>query len=89
MKKACEFTLLKAWAMKEGPKEENPLEPLIEEIVRAGREPLTCQKVIMGDIPDGLFTYHEPKVCSECGEAYRYGLGNRCQRCVEPFLEPA
>ncbi|MFH1351034.1 MAG: formylmethanofuran dehydrogenase subunit E family protein [Pseudomonadota bacterium] len=87
LKKMEQFPLVKAWAMKEKPRGENPFEPLIEEMIRAGREMLSCQEIIVGAFPEGLSPYGQPKVCSGCGEAFRYGKDDRCPRCLEPYAE--
>ena len=36
------YPCVKSWALQRRPKKENPLEPLIEEMVGAGRDMLTC-----------------------------------------------
>jgi formylmethanofuran dehydrogenase subunit E len=80
------FPLVKAWAMKEKDKKESPLEPLMEEMIHAGRDMLTCQQGIVGEIPDGLSAYDQPKICSGCGEAFRSGGKDMCQGCRKAFF---
>jgi formylmethanofuran dehydrogenase subunit E len=87
LRKLNEFPLIRAWAMKEKPKKDNPMEPLIEEMVRAGRNMFTCQKVIIGEIPDRLSPYDKPRLCNGCGEAFRSGSDDLCEGCQEPFFE--
>jgi formylmethanofuran dehydrogenase subunit E len=86
LEKARRFPLLGAWAMKEKAKDENPLEPLLDEIVRAGRDPLTCREIRLNGVPEGRMPYGDPKICPRCGEAYRYGPGGICEGCAQPFL---
>jgi len=87
LKKLERFPGIKVWSMKEKPKKEVPLESLIEEMVQAGRDMLTCQKVVIGQIPDRLSFYGRPRVCARCGEAFRYSSGDLCQSCLEPILK--
>jgi len=87
LQKLDQFPMVRAWAMKEKPKKDCPLEPLIEEMAKAGRAMLACQKVIVGDIPDGLSSYGQPKICSTCGEAFRFGSHNLCHGCLEAFFK--
>lgn len=85
-KKVCRYPLVLAWAMKEKPKKENPLKPLIDEMVMGGRDMLTCQKVIIRTIPEKGPSYSQPRFCSNCGEAFRGGSGSICQGCKNKFF---
>jgi len=85
--KVARYPLVKAWALKEKLKTENPLEPLIEEMIKGGRGMLTCRKGLIGSIPEKLVPYDQPRLCSNCGEAFRYGSDNICQGCLEPFFQ--
>lgn len=86
-KKVGRYPLVKAWALKEKPKRENPLEPLIEEMIKDGRNMLTCRKGIIRTIPEKLVPYDQPRLCSKCGETFRCGSDNICQGCLEPFFK--
>jgi len=79
------YPRVKSWALHERSKKENPLEPLIEEMVRGGRDILTCQEVIINKISEKLAAYGQPRICSTCGEAYRSGSDAICQGCLQPF----
>ena len=89
IKKLDQFPLVRAWAMKETSKKENPLDALIEEMTRAGRDMLTCSKVVVGKIPDRLLPYAHPRLCSKCGESFRYGMNDICAGCIEPYVRSA
>jgi hypothetical protein len=78
--------LLRAWAMKEKPKRENPLEPLIREIVEAGRAPFTAQKGILTHVPGDPAPYGDPRICPVCGEASRSESKGPCATCRAPFF---
>jgi formylmethanofuran dehydrogenase subunit E len=80
------YPRVRAWAMKEKPKAENPMEPLIDEMVRAGRQVLTFEKVILESVPELSPPYGQPKICVQCGEAFRSGAGETCHGCAIPFL---
>jgi len=86
-KKVARYPLVKAWALKEKPKRENPLEPLIEEMIKGGRNMLTCRKGIIGTIQQKPVPYDQPRLCSKCGEAFRCGSDNICQGCLKPFFK--
>ncbi|MFH1481631.1 MAG: formylmethanofuran dehydrogenase subunit E family protein [Pseudomonadota bacterium] len=86
MHKSKEFPLVKAWAMKEKSRDQAPLEPLIDEMVRAGRDILSVQKVTIEGVLQKLSPYGDPVICSRCGEGFRFGSGGVCQRCLEPFF---
>jgi len=85
--KVVRYPLVKAWALKEKLKTENPLEPLIDEMIKGGRDMLTCRKGLIGSIPEKLVPYEQPRLCSNCGEAFRCGSDNICQGCLEPFFQ--
>ena len=88
-KKLDQLPLVKAWAMKETSKKENPLEALIAEMVSAGRNMLTLRRVVIGKITDRLLPYGDPGLCAKCGESFRYGKNNICAGCVDPFVAEA
>jgi formylmethanofuran dehydrogenase subunit E len=77
------YPLVKAWAMKQKPKKENPLEPLIEQMVEGWRNILACRKVDVKIIPKNLASYGHPRLCIKCGEAFRSGSGDICPGCIE------
>lgn len=85
--KVAGYPLVKAWALKEKLKTENPLEPLIEEMIKAGRNILACRKGLIGKIPEKLAPYEQPRLCSNCGEYFRNGSSNICQGCLKPFFQ--
>ena len=85
--KMGKYPRVRAWAMKEAAKKENPLEPLIEEMILAGRDILICKEVLIEQIPEHLAPYGRPRICSACGEAFRFGPGDACQACKTPFYK--
>ena len=87
LEKLALYPLVKAWAMKEKAKGENPLDPLVEEMILAKRDILTCKAILIGHIPDQLAPYGQPRICSACGEAFRFGSGDICQACDPFFME--
>jgi formylmethanofuran dehydrogenase subunit E len=82
----CQFPLIRAWAMKERSKKENPLDPLIEEMMHAGRRIFGCQEVVVDKIPGALPAYSNPKICPICHEPFRYGTHGICVSCADPFF---
>jgi formylmethanofuran dehydrogenase subunit E len=84
--KLASYPLVKAWAMKEVPKKENPLEPLIDEMIRGWRGLFSLRQFTMGPVPDENAPYGTPRICTGCGEAFRFGSGDRCQGCREPLF---
>lgn len=92
LEKAERFPRIRAWAMKEVQKKENPLEPLIEEMISAGRDVLTCRKGVLQVIPNRPTKYFRPLICAECGEGFRYSedsSGGVCMACRRPFFKEA
>lgn len=83
--KLDQSSLVRTWAMKERPKEENPLEPLINEMIELGRDMLGCKKMTIGTIPERFSPYVMPMICSKCGEAFRFGSDDICQGCITPL----
>jgi formylmethanofuran dehydrogenase subunit E len=82
------YPLLKSWAMKEKSRRDNPLEPLVDEILTAGRDVLTCTKGILERVPGRVALYGQPRLCFRCGEAFRYGSDTVCAGCPEPYFSP-
>jgi formylmethanofuran dehydrogenase subunit E len=81
------FPLTKAWAMKEKSKKENPLEPLIKEIIDAGRGVLSCRRVEIESVPRTVQEYGNPRICSGCGEPFRVGNEQTCVGCLHPYVK--
>jgi formylmethanofuran dehydrogenase subunit E len=84
--KTGKYPKIKAWAMKEVPKKENPLEALVEEITHAGRDIFTCRIGVLKALPAALVHYGQPVLCRKCGEAFRFGRDGICMECKEPFF---
>ena len=83
--KLAPYPRIKSWAMKEQSKKENPLEPLIDDMIAAGRRIFTCEGVRLERIPETVEQYDFPSVCPQCGETFRYGLAGMCEGCRDPF----
>ena len=84
--KLDQYPLVDAWASKSKSKEKNPLEPLIDEMVRGGRNLFTSRRGSVGPLlPQGA-PYGRRRVCSQCGEVFRFGSESVCQGCLEPFF---
>jgi formylmethanofuran dehydrogenase subunit E len=84
--KVNRYPLVKAWAMKEVPKKENPLEPLIQEMITGWRNMFTLKPITVGDVPVSHNPYEIPRLCTRCGEPFRHGTEETCQGCLNPIF---
>ena len=85
MQKLDHYPMVRAWALKEKSKKENPLEPLVDEMIKAYRDIYSCHKVKVGKIADHLSPYDAPRTCAKCGESFRFAVGDVCPGCIEPY----
>jgi formylmethanofuran dehydrogenase subunit E len=80
------YPRVQAWASNSKSKQDNPLEPLIDEIMEGGRDLLIYRKGTVGIVTGQVAPYGGRRICSKCGEVFRHGLDTVCQGCLEPFL---
>lgn len=80
------YPLVRAWALKTLPKKENPLEPLVDEMLQGRRDMFSRWSGSVGTLAAPGPPYGQPRVCTRCGEVFRNGTGTVCQGCLEPFF---
>ncbi len=84
--KLDQYPLVDAWASKSKSKEKNPLEPLIDEMVRGGRNLFASRRGSVGPLLPHAAPYGRRRLGSKGGEVFRYGSDRVCQGCPEPFF---
>jgi len=84
--KLNKYPLVEAWASKSKSKTNNPLEPLIDEMIRGGRNLFASRRGSVGTIEIQGLPYGRRRLCSNCGEVFRYGSESVCQGCLDPFF---
>ncbi|RLC00318.1 MAG: tRNA CCA-pyrophosphorylase [Deltaproteobacteria bacterium] len=80
LEKARQFPNLHNWYMHLAPKKDLPLEALVETVINANRDALSCR-------PIRVTRFHGPikkgniEICAGCGEAYPSAQGSQCLTC--------
>ncbi len=81
------YPLVQAWASNTKSKADNPLEPLVDEIIQGGRDLFIRQYGSVGTVPEQVAPYERRRTCSQCGEVFRYGSDTVCEGCLNPFFK--
>ena len=79
------YPLIDSWFWKRVSKKDNPLEPLNEEITRAGRDILKAERVKVASVIAAKEELAKSQICSKCGEPFRSRLQGRCDFCLSPY----
>lgn len=88
LEKARSFPNIYNWYMRLVPKKDLPLDVLLQSVMDAGRDMLSCAPVRITQL-HGKNKKREIAICSGCGEAYPTRQGDRCLSCQgEGYSEP-
>jgi formylmethanofuran dehydrogenase subunit E len=80
LKKTLLFPKIHDWFMRSVSKKDLPIDVLVEEILNAQRNVLSC-RVVQVDKPHGRKHEKDIAVCCGCGEPYSSSQGAKCNTC--------